>query len=252
MASNLKHKFHQLVYACNIGKLSTLLNKGADVNIQDNKGYTALHIAASLGNYELIELLSAYSADANICNKYGELPLHIAIRNGDLDSIAILLHHTKNVNIQDRYGNTPLHLATSSGNLSLIRALLARKVFVNYVNEQGDTPLSIAEKNNNQNIVALLRLRGGAKTLDTLDAIKYAYISCELYRKLSMILFSLITIGCSVIATVATAGELILSVIDSIGASLGMMMVCLEKPYREFRMHERKKFNGFYKSVEVG
>ncbi len=250
MKGNFVHKFHQLVYSCDLGKLKDLLNLGLDVNECDDKDYTALHIAASLGNSKLIELLCAYNADANICNKYGELPLHIAIRTGDLASVDMLLNHTKDINKQDRYGNSPLHLATSYSNLSLIKTLVARKAFLNYVNEQGDTALSIAEDNDNQDIVNLLRKNGGTKISGTMDAIKQAYSSCNFYRKLAVMLFSLITIGCSLIAAVATAGELILAVFDSLGASLGMMMVCLEKPYRDFRTSERKKFNEFYKSVQ--
>lgn len=250
MADNFKHKFHQLVYTCNLDKIKTLLDHGIDINEQDDKGYSALHIAADLGDAKLIELLCAYKADANICNKYGELPLHIAIRKGNADSIELLLNHTNDINKQDRYGNAPLHLAVSYGNSLLIKNLITRGVFVNYVNEQGDTALSIAEQNNCNDISELLVKHGGKKTIDTIDAIKYAYRRCTLCRKLAISLFSLITIGCSVIATVATAGELILAVFDSIGASIGMMMVCLEKPYRDFRISERKKFNEFYKAIQ--
>jgi ankyrin repeat protein len=250
MSDNSKHKLHQLSYAGKLKEIKGLLNLGVDVNEQDDKGCTALYIAAELGNSKLINLLCAHDADANIHNQYGELPLSIAIRSGNTKSIEILLSCTKNVSKQDRYGNTALHFAVSAGNLSFVKSLLERSALINYVNEQGNTALSIAQQNNYNEIAKLLAKHGGKKTIDTIDAIKYSYRRCNLCRKLVMMLFSLMTIGGSIIANVFTAGELILAVFDSVGASIGMMMVCLERPYHEFRMLEKKKLNEFYKAIQ--
>jgi len=50
------------------------------VNLQDEKGKTALHYAASSKQPELIELLQKYGADPNIQDGDGHTPLHIAAK----------------------------------------------------------------------------------------------------------------------------------------------------------------------------
>lgn len=57
-----------------------LLRGGADVNLQNTKGDTALYGAVALQNEEMIELLLSHGADPSIQNKYGLTALHSATR----------------------------------------------------------------------------------------------------------------------------------------------------------------------------
>ena len=58
-----------------------LLENSANVNAQDNDGYTALHEAASQGKTEIVKLLIEKGADVNAKNKYGKTPLAEALRH---------------------------------------------------------------------------------------------------------------------------------------------------------------------------
>jgi ankyrin repeat protein len=52
--------------------LTLLLARGADLNLQDNRGRTALMIAASLGHRKAIDILLSHGADKNLRDKSGK------------------------------------------------------------------------------------------------------------------------------------------------------------------------------------
>ncbi|KAF5328315.1 hypothetical protein D9611_014631 [Ephemerocybe angulata] len=125
--------------------------------ILDEKGHTALHMAASLGRCQTVEALIASGADIHRGNHLGETPLIracIATHNSDhqtfqqmvmylsssirtLDtSKKSVIHHIINlagheggdfrsiVDLQDEHGDTGLNIAARVGNRSLVRTLL--------------------------------------------------------------------------------------------------------------------------------
>jgi len=68
-----------------------LIKEDIDVNVQDEFGYTALHIAALYGHKDLVEMLLNYGADPTIKDrKMFQIPLDIA-REKNFDEIVILL-----------------------------------------------------------------------------------------------------------------------------------------------------------------
>ena len=70
--------------------VKTLLNEGADPNIQDNEGYSALMWAVHWGNKDAIELLVEHGADMSLKNDEGESAHSIADSNGDKDMVEFL------------------------------------------------------------------------------------------------------------------------------------------------------------------
>ncbi|MNW13670.1 Ankyrin repeat protein [compost metagenome] len=67
-----------------------LLEAGAEVNVKQQAGFTALHAAAQTGNIELIILLLEYSADLNVRMEGGKLPADLAEEKGFSEIAAIL------------------------------------------------------------------------------------------------------------------------------------------------------------------
>lgn len=70
--------------------LEYLIQKGANVNVQNENGYTALMNAASHGYIDNIKVLLKYKADASLKNKEGHTALDMAKEKKNKDIIKIL------------------------------------------------------------------------------------------------------------------------------------------------------------------
>lgn len=62
--------------------IEALVESGADVNLTDTNGWTALHYAANNGNKPAINYLLSKKADPNSTTQDGTTPLQLAIRGG--------------------------------------------------------------------------------------------------------------------------------------------------------------------------
>ena len=72
-------------------KIQALLELGANVNVRDYKGKTALHRAATAGFLSSMEVLLANGADINAADDQGDTPLSDAVRAGRVEAVALLL-----------------------------------------------------------------------------------------------------------------------------------------------------------------
>ena len=95
----------------NIKILEKLLNQGADVNIRNHKGETALHCASKAGFVAVTELLLSYGANIDVTDNKGLSPLQHALRStiksrlNSASVVQILLRHgasTTNLSECDR------------------------------------------------------------------------------------------------------------------------------------------------------
>ena len=71
--------------------LRYLLVKGADPNLKDARGNTAMMLATEAGSPAMIDLLKAGRANANVANNSGETPLIRAVQRRDLPVVRALL-----------------------------------------------------------------------------------------------------------------------------------------------------------------
>jgi len=60
-----------------INACKKLINAGANINTQENSGWTALHYAALENNIDIVKLLLNNNANKNIQNNSGKIPLHL-------------------------------------------------------------------------------------------------------------------------------------------------------------------------------
>ena len=70
-----------------------LLDRGANVNIQNNYGQTALIVASRKGRIDIVESLLDSGADPNIRNNDGGTALMIAEREGHDDIAELIYDH---------------------------------------------------------------------------------------------------------------------------------------------------------------
>ncbi|KAG6387619.1 hypothetical protein SASPL_152811 [Salvia splendens] len=72
--------------------LKTIITYGGDVSRKDQKGRTALHLAASGGHKDITEfLLEVHAMDINAADKLGNTPLSEANKNGHREIAALLV-----------------------------------------------------------------------------------------------------------------------------------------------------------------
>ena len=102
-----------LAYVWRDNKKATerLLTLGANVNLRDADGDTALHGAAESGNVEIMRLLLDKGADPNTRNKEGGTPLMWAAVFGNDEAARLLLSHGANASLKDNDGVTALEWA---------------------------------------------------------------------------------------------------------------------------------------------
>lgn len=94
-----------------IEKTKLLLSYGADVNIVDREGETAITSAAEnrYAGVKLMQLLLGKGADPLATDGRGLTPLTSAIQQGSIDSISYLLETFPNVLEDDKSRKPPLH-----------------------------------------------------------------------------------------------------------------------------------------------
>nr|WP_064591338.1 ankyrin repeat domain-containing protein [Orientia tsutsugamushi] len=122
-----------------------LLTHGANVNLEDEDGNTALHCATNHFHHkEITEILLNHGANVNAQNNLGDTALHRAAKNGLLPTVVCLLKSGANVHLKGENGNSVLHCAAQQGrgpNEKIVKAVLHHGADVNARNDDGSTPL---------------------------------------------------------------------------------------------------------------
>ncbi|XP_070575529.1 ankyrin repeat domain-containing protein 27-like isoform X2 [Ptychodera flava] len=152
---------------CSCEKCSTLVerkrNDPSTVTAfsRDDRGCTALHIAASYGQAKIIEILMKRGGVMNATDYHGSTPLHLACQKGHQNATLLLLDYGANPNLADNDGNTPLHQCCANGHEDCVKAVVyfdkaVVPVDINAANLQGDTPLHHASRWGYEGIVEIL------------------------------------------------------------------------------------------------
>ncbi len=102
-----------------------LLRGGADVNLRQGDGATALHWAAYWNDSEAVQRLLASGAAADAANDLGVTPLWLAANNGNAAVVEALLAGGADPNLALPSGETVLMTASRTGDPEAVRALLA-------------------------------------------------------------------------------------------------------------------------------
>ena len=104
--------------------LKKMLDFGSDPNIKDSNGWSALHYACQLGDYESVEILINSDAIIDAYSNNKRIPLHLAAYKGYPNIVEFLLKNGSDPNYKDELGCTPLHLAAKKGNVKCMEFLL--------------------------------------------------------------------------------------------------------------------------------
>ncbi len=169
---------HVAVGKNNLEIVGLLIDRGAQINVEDQKGRTPLTCAKASGSTEMIRLLSERggketdyeahrikAAEARLIKavQKGNIPhveqlldqglsidtaagnghclLDFAAERGDIEMGRFLISCGASVTRTDRYGRTALHWASGEGNAEMVRFLIEEGANINARDYQGMTPI---------------------------------------------------------------------------------------------------------------
>lgn len=154
----------------NLQRLSDILSQ-FDINAVDERGETALHVAAEGGSFEAVQILLSHHADVDARDNRGCSPLHSAFRSRapKVEVIVLLVHELSSKSAKadeagpadqrwsygqvDHFGNTPLHVAAIYMCTKLedcVRCVQQLNGFdANRTNKTGDSAFHVAAKRRN-------------------------------------------------------------------------------------------------------
>ena len=141
---------HYATFRDKVAVCELLLERGADINVTDDKGDQPLHRAAAGNSVAVCQLLFDHGAEINAMNKYGDTPLHKAARGrprrGCPGSCEVLLKRGAKVDAVNKYGQTPLHLVCEKGYAETGCLLLSYGADVRAVDHDGYPPLLLISR----------------------------------------------------------------------------------------------------------
>lgn len=129
---------------------SMLVIPGIKLDIQDQDGNSAMHIAAAFRtNLDkaayVVDALGEKKANPNLQDKHGRTPLFLAVETDNARAIGVLLDKFKaDPDLQCNDGNCPVLFAAQHGNIPLLQALIGKKADLNVKDKNGATPLVLA------------------------------------------------------------------------------------------------------------
>lgn len=107
----------------NIEIVASLINGGADVNVKDFHGWTALMRSSYEGHKEIVKYLINCGADVNATNKYGWTALIEASYKGHIKIVELLINGGADLNVKTENGFTALMTAYRKGYNEIIKIL---------------------------------------------------------------------------------------------------------------------------------
>ncbi|XP_073774291.1 ankyrin-3 isoform X46 [Danio rerio] len=142
--------------AGNIEKALDYIKTGVDINICNQNGLNALHLASKEGHVEVVTELIKLGATVDAATKKGNTALHIASLAGQADVVKELVNNGANINAQSQNGFTPLYMAAQENHLDVVKFLLDNGSSQSIATEDGFTPLAVALQQGHDQVVSLL------------------------------------------------------------------------------------------------
>uniref|UniRef100_A0AAY5ERX9 Ankyrin 3 n=1 Tax=Electrophorus electricus TaxID=8005 RepID=A0AAY5ERX9_ELEEL len=152
MQTDTNASYLRAARAGNLEKALDYLKSGVDINICNQNGLNALHLASKEGHVEVVAQLIKLGATID----KGNTALHIASLAGQTEVVKELVTSGANINAQSQNGFTPLYMAAQENHLDVVRFLLDNGSSQSIATEDGFTPLAVALQQGHDQVVSLL------------------------------------------------------------------------------------------------
>ena len=136
--------------------IQELLRAGADINYVDNRGVTALGLAALHGRIGTVRALLKAGADPNGDSEADFRPLILAANAGHEHLVEVLLDAGAEIDALGVGGQTALMVAAFAGRVQVAKTLLARGADVTLTTPEGHTASYFAIQSENREMGELL------------------------------------------------------------------------------------------------
>ena len=147
------------VLAKDLKSIEKLIEAGANVNLRDEKGCTALISAAQNGVEDCLEQLIDSGADVNSSDDNGNTALIAAARNNYEACMKSLIDAGADVNKMEMYGSSALRYSVKNLSMNCIDLLLKSGADVNYSSDENEPLLiSLAKSSNPKDLEVISKL----------------------------------------------------------------------------------------------
>nr|XP_023013531.1 serine/threonine-protein phosphatase 6 regulatory ankyrin repeat subunit A-like isoform X1 [Leptinotarsa decemlineata] len=154
----------------NIEILRMIMPHCEDVNVRTNQGITPLVLAAREGHVQCVHFLLRFGAKVALADNINFMtPVHYSAKNGHSQCLTMLLHNSEDqnvVNMLDRQHRTALMLSVSGNHIDCVQTLLKCGADPNIVDTDEHSCLFRAVVNGHDGVVQLL-LSNNAKVQTT-------------------------------------------------------------------------------------
>ncbi len=148
----------------NTGQVAAHVHWKSELNVQDQDGNTALHIACGKAFQQIVTLLLDGGANLNAKNANGFTPLGVAIANNQTDIVDFLIQRNAAIDIPNNASETPLHMAARNGNAKVVKLIIAKKAEMNAKDSDGWTALDTAILRGDAETKTLLTVAGASQS----------------------------------------------------------------------------------------
>jgi serine/threonine-protein phosphatase 6 regulatory ankyrin repeat subunit B len=173
-----------------------LLNSGAQVNIQNKDGTSALMLASCKRHITTVQFLLDHGAAVNLQDALGHSVLMQASYDGHSQVCQLLLNHGAEVDMLTEQNDSVLMLASAMGHTETVKLLLSSGAQVNTQNKDGWSALMLASCKRHITTVQFLLDHGAAVNLQ--DALGHSVLMQASYDGHSQVCQLLLNHGAEV------------------------------------------------------
>lgn len=146
--NRLRTALHLVIWHRNIEAFYFLIENGIDIRIREEEGHTPLHVAASVNSPRATMILIRESGEdpdyINEENNSGNTPLHLSALENSHHAAKILIQAGAKINQKNSYKKTPLHFAVIKENIEMIKLLIMSGARTNIKDKNRRTAISYA------------------------------------------------------------------------------------------------------------
>ncbi|XP_076098577.1 uncharacterized protein LOC143068422 isoform X3 [Mytilus galloprovincialis] len=148
-------------------QIQMCIDSGVDINLPNQKGMAALHIAASKGHLNFVRELLDQRADINSETTYGSSVLCEASKKNQIDVVKLLLDRGAEISAKYKMtGKSALHIACLNGYWDIVKLMVEKdKSVINDAPINGNTPLHYAAEEGNIAMMKYLLDNGADENL---------------------------------------------------------------------------------------